>query len=329
MANAAVVAAMPGSTIAWIGGQEVAEGDWRWTSGGGSLPPTDGAISSYSNWATGENLNAAGLQCAAIDSANGQWLALDCSEKRLYLVCQEIAPPPPLPPLAPIIPAPPPPAPPPPTPPPPSPPPPSPPPPSLTWLVQSDCAAGANCTLDAAFSWARTEAARGVPLVLQLNGPAFELTNITFDNATLSSEVSLLGGSTTVLTAGGDGTSPLLRLAPGAPVVSLSGLYLRGRLVIEGGRCEVTNCTFEGERSVDGDGGAVAVSAGNLMVADSVFRSNRAVGNGGAVHVEGGQASFDACSFTSNTADGQGGAMHVRKSDHSHRAPINLTPCSH
>jgi predicted outer membrane repeat protein len=139
----------------------------------------------------------------------------------------------------------------------------------------------------------------------------------------------LLGGSTTVLTAGGAGTSPLLRLAPGAPVVSLSGLYLRGRLVIEGGSCEVTNCTFEGERSVDGDGGAVAVSAGNLMVADSVFRSNRAVGNGGAVHVEGGQASFDACSFTSNTADGQGGAMHVRKSDHSHRAPINLAPCSH
>jgi predicted outer membrane repeat protein len=93
--------------------------------------------------------------------------------------------------------------------------------------------------------------------------------------------------------------------------VSLSGLYLRGRLVIEGGSCEVTNCTFEGERSVDGDGGAVAVSAGNLMVADSVFRSNRAVGNGGAVHVEGGQASFDACSFTSNTAGGQGGALHV------------------
>ena len=126
-ANDAIVAAMPASTIAWIGGQETEEGSWRWTSGGGTFPPTSGAIFNYSNWASGESLNAAGLQCAAIDSADGKWRALDCSEYRRYLICQEVAPPPPSPPPSPPPPSPPP-APPPPSPPPPSPPPPSPPP---------------------------------------------------------------------------------------------------------------------------------------------------------------------------------------------------------
>ena len=114
-ANDAIVAAMPASTIAWIGGQETEEGSWRWTSGGGTFPPTSGAIFNYSNWASGEILNAAGLQCAAIDSADGKWRALPCSEYRDYLICQRRRPASPSPPL------------PPPSPPPPLPPPPPPP----------------------------------------------------------------------------------------------------------------------------------------------------------------------------------------------------------
>ena len=102
--------------------------NWRWTSGGGSFPPTSGPNFNYSNWASGESLNATGLQCAAIDSADGKWRALDCSEYRRNLVCQEVAPPPPSPP------SPPPSAPPPSAPPPPSPslPPPLPPPPATS-----------------------------------------------------------------------------------------------------------------------------------------------------------------------------------------------------
>ena len=92
-ANAAVVAVMPMTTIAWIGGEETREGVWIWTSGGGSFPPTPGRLAfAYSNWASGEDLDAAGPQCVAMDSSNGKWLALDCAEKRQHIVCQEIAP---------------------------------------------------------------------------------------------------------------------------------------------------------------------------------------------------------------------------------------------
>ena len=87
---------MPSSTIAWLGGQETKEGEWRWTNGGGTFPPTPDPASSYSNFAMSENLNAAGLQCVGMDSVNGKWLALDCGQSRQYLLCQSIAPPPPL-----------------------------------------------------------------------------------------------------------------------------------------------------------------------------------------------------------------------------------------
>ena len=152
--NAAIVSAMPADSIAWVGGQEVVEGDWRWTSGGGQFPPT---IAGYSNWAVAENLNAAGLQCVAIDSVSAKWLARDCSQTLLHALCQEIAPPPPLPPKPPpdVVEAPRPP--PPPSPPPPLPPPPSPPPPAQSWSVDSSCSPGASCHLDTALAWAKTE----------------------------------------------------------------------------------------------------------------------------------------------------------------------------
>ena len=95
---------------------------WRWTNGGGTFPPTTDPAYNYSNFASSENLIAGGLQCVGIDSLIGKWLALDCGQSRQYIICQGIAPPPPLlpipyPPMAP-----------PPTPPPPFGPPPVPPP---------------------------------------------------------------------------------------------------------------------------------------------------------------------------------------------------------
>ena len=93
-ANAAVVSALSADQIAWIGGQEMSEGEWRWTNGGGTFPPTSGATFAYHNWASGEDASASGLQCVALDSADGKWYALDCSERSQALVCQEIAPPP-------------------------------------------------------------------------------------------------------------------------------------------------------------------------------------------------------------------------------------------
>eukprot|EP00966_Prymnesium_polylepis_P005026 115692-Prymnesium_polylepis.1 len=92
--------------IAWLGGQESASGSnvWRWSNGGATFPPTDGPMVDYSNWASGMTTSTAAQRCAAIDAIHGKWLAMDCGQHLIYLVCQQIAPPPVPPPSPPFTP---------------------------------------------------------------------------------------------------------------------------------------------------------------------------------------------------------------------------------
>ena len=184
----------------------------------------------------------------------------------------------------------------------------------------ADCAPDSQCTLDAAFDWARTAEAQGQPLVVRLSDGAFNLPNgLTFDSRTLSSEVRLVGHGGTVLQVAADGehgrrqlsqSAAVIRVQLGAPPIVLEGLILQLRLVVDGGRVDVSQCLFRNVTTAT-DGGAISVTSGTLIVRSSRFEGNSALGNGGAVHVANGDVSLEACRFAGNTAGVQGGALHV------------------
>ena len=230
--------------------------------GGGSLPPSEGATFSYSNWGGRESRRRPAVRRHRLDQR--QVDRARRTQTSRYLVCREIAPPPPLPPH---------------------------PPPQVEAHRAAAAAAsvplllaaaasqvggalrlpvGTSCHLDSAFAWAKTEAARGQPLTLQLVGAGVALAAHTFDNATLCSEVSFVGDASAVLSAAGGETA--LRVMTGGPIVSLDGMVMRGRVEVHGGACDVVNTTFASNVATQ-DGGAV-----RCMTARSqcVFDGNRA-----------------------------------------------------
>ena len=300
----------------------MSQDDWRWTSGGGSFPPTSGATFAYSNWASGESLNADGLQCAAIDSASGEWLVYGCSQTLLHLVCQEIAPPPPLPPLPPlappplpppnVMPAPPPPVPPPPARPPPAPPPPtpppSPPPPATPWFAADLCPLF-PCPLDEVFARLPHEAPAGEPLILHLLAGVYTLSALAvLDHSVAASSIHILGSTnTTIVPLNG---SALLSMAGGAPPVLLQRLTLRGQVrVTSGSTLHVLDCLFDGH-IVQGAGAALYVDGGIVEAHRTRFANLQAVGDGGALALRGGLVSVFDSMFVSNRAQ-HGGAAYA------------------
>ena len=175
--------------------------------------------------------------------------------------------------------------------------------------MQRDCASGANCTLDAALAWSRTEAARGLPLVVSLEAGMFNITSHVFDNRTLSSEVRITGDGTTTLVVDA-ALQPILTVnSSPATTISLRGLVFWSRVHLIGGSLNIESCRFE-DISTPLDGGAVAVAAGSLSVRSSTFVDNRAP-RGGAVAISGGEASFESCRFANNVAEQEGGGLHV------------------
>ena len=94
--------------IAWIGGRwDAVEGVWRWQSGGGVISDGSSTTQQYANWASGGSSIApcAGQDCCLAMALDGKWRPTRCTDQQRFLICQEIAPPPPSPPPPPMPPA--------------------------------------------------------------------------------------------------------------------------------------------------------------------------------------------------------------------------------
>ena len=79
----------------------------------------------------------------------------------------------------------------------------------------------------------------------------------------------------------------------------------------------LTSCAFSGNSAVNGDGGAVflsAPSAPSLNANGSVFIGNAAAGNGGALSIGGGAVNIAGCALQSNRAGVSGGGLALAAS---------------
>eukprot|EP00965_Chrysotila_dentata_P196810 6177818-Pleurochrysis_carterae.AAC.10 len=222
-------------------------------------------------------------------------------------------------------------APPPPASPPPLPPPLAPPPPATPVSVERE-------TLLTGLNFSRTEAARGLPVVLQLDGGTFNLASLftelysgarrglvagsssangvgfAFDGRLLASELRLVGTGATQLTfeeeeegvdggeGGGDGVG-----APGRRRTQASG----GDAVLPGGESSIfgiftgsPHITFENLRLISRNRRAVIVDGGSLTLRDCTLAGGRGT-LGGAVFVRNGSVrcallcAHEACSMLS------------------------------
>jgi hypothetical protein len=70
----------------------------------------------------------------------------------------------------------------------------------------------------------------------------------------------------------------------------------------------MSNCVMENNHAA-GNGGALSISAGQLVASNTDFTANSAAGGGGAVVTKGGVADFSSCIFWGNQAATTGGAL--------------------
>ena len=174
---------------------------------------------------------------------------------------------------------------------------------------------GACQHLDSALAWARSAQGAGLIAVVHLANGTHHVNNsapeLTFDAGTTSSEVRLIGDEDTELRPL-DGSQPLLRIASGAPPVTLSGLRLQGQVEVSSAQpVHVERCRFQGGTAVAG--GALAILNGSVLVDESVFVENQAQTKGGAIALTGGLLDLRSSTLVRNAAAGAqgGGALHM------------------
>lgn len=158
--------------------------------------------------------------------------------------------------------------------------------------------------------WARSANAIGLPIVIhiangtyQLNGNAPEMM---FDVETTASEVRLIGDGGAELFA--QGTAPLLTVSTGAPPVVLSGLVIRGLVVVRSGSAMIDRCRFEGSSARTS---GLFVRDGSVRVQQSEFLGDVTQLEGGAINVSGG-----TLDMVDSTLTVVGGALNVCCSGH-------------
>jgi len=177
---------------------------------------------------------------------------------------------------------------------------------------------------------------------IRLPSGSFHTGQNTVDSNWTASEIYLEGEEGAALIENSEGF--LFQLIDGSPKLHLHQLHLNGSIIVNGGRLQVTNCTFarggtfrsDGPRSyvgtkpglsllrgtvIAGDtlfmhqlGGAISVSEGMLLLSNSTLRLNHAE-RGAGLYVTGGHVDVHSCAFEDNEATVVGGAMQVDGGD--------------
>ena len=135
-------------------------------------------------------------------------------------------------------------------------------------------------------------------------------TSLYFDSNTKASEVRLYGSTNGSIETILSSASALLTLRAGAPQVTLHGIRMHGRLVVDDGLLLIEDCVVE-KSTHPSDGGALSLTGGRAEVRNTWFLDNHA-DRGGAIAVDGGSLLLDNCRLDSNTATLDGGALYVR-----------------
>ena len=132
-------------------------------------------------------------------------------------------------------------------------------------------------------------------------------------NLTISKNMKIIGQHQKKTIINGEGTNWIFTVNRGVNVTIMNltltnGTSKNGGAIYNQGTCNVSGCTFTGNRATSNSAGGAICNYGNCTVEVCTFNSNTVINHGGAIYSYG-NLTVNACIFIDNKADHDGGAI--------------------